>query len=294
MKRFIISIILYVLLFPACKHGNGPWGKNKSKDTLSVHAVPYEVLMNKAMDSAEQLSFFADYCVRKLDSHKNDNRFYTLAVFDGDTTRIQFYKGNICTEQKQHAVAYFENKNLFFFFLNTGNWNLRQTLHGYGIIRDSAIQFYDINFDGYKDVAITWNYSAGTCNCTAPGCRDVYLYNPEKDNLEQITEIRRYFDFGLSTEEQSVYLSEHCKGFYGKFTWQEGKLQIQEEYTSNQWNETDTAKWHLEHFIYCNGERVPAYTIPNLPLPEKWQQQFGWTRSKWVMGNSEWQKTSYK
>jgi len=59
------------------------------------------------------------------------------------------------------------------------------------------------------------------------------------------------------------------QGFYGKFTWQDGKLQIQEEYTSNQWNETDSARWRLEHFIYYNGERVPAYTIPNLPLPEK-------------------------
>jgi hypothetical protein len=276
MKWFVTSIVLCLVLFTACKSGSSPWGKNKSKDTLSVHSVPYERLLDKAMDSAEQMSFFRDYCIRKLESHKGGDRFYTLAVFDGDTTRIQFYKGNICTDQKQHAVVAFENKNLFFFFLKTDTWTLRQVMNGYGIIKDSAIQCYDINFDGFRDVAIIWNYSAGTCNCSAPGCRDIYLYNSESDNLVHLPEMRSFFDFGFSTEERSIYLGEHCKGIYGKYSWQNGKLQIQEEYTSNQWNEPDSANWHLEHFIYCDGERVPAYTIPNLPLPEKWQKQFGW------------------
>ncbi|WP_207513270.1 XAC2610-related protein [Longitalea luteola] len=276
MSRFVIIIFLHIILLVACKQGNGPWGRSKTKDTLSVHTVPYEVLRSKAMDSAEQMSFFTDYCIRKLQSHKGGDRFYTLAVFDGDTTKIQFCQGNICTSSKQHAVVGFANKNLFFFFLKEEAWRLRQVMNGYGIINDSAIQFSDVNFDGYKDVSIIWNYSAGTCNCTAPGCRDIYLYNSEKDRLVHIPEIRSYYDFGLSAEEQSIYLGEHCKGFYGKFMWQDGKLQIQEEYSSNQYNESDSARWRLEHFIYCNGERVPAYTIPNLPLPEKWQRQFGW------------------
>jgi hypothetical protein len=276
MKRFIWLIILSLVLIHACKPGNGPWGKNKSKDTLSVHAVPYEVLLTKAMDSAEEIAFFRDYCIRKLDSHKVENQFYTLAVFEGDTNRIQFYKGNICTNQKQHALVGFEDRNLFFFFIKDNNWRLRQVMNGYGKIKDSAIQFCDINFDGFKDVSIIWNYSFGTCNCTAPGCHDVYLYNNEADRLEHLPEIRSYFDFGLSAEEKFIYLGEHCKGFYGKYAWQDGKLQIQEEYASNQYSEADTSNWHLEHFIYYNGQRVPAYTIPNLPLPEKWQQVFGW------------------
>ena len=276
MKRFITVIILSLALIHACKPGNGPWGKNKNKDTLSVHAVPYEVLLTKAMDSAEEIDFLRDYCIRKLDSHKADNQFYARAVFEGDTNRIQFYKGNICTDQKQHAFVGFEDRNLFFFFIKDNNWRLRQVMNGYGKIKDSAIQFCDVNFDGLKDVSIIWNYSYGTCNCTAPGCRDVYLYNNEADKLEHCTEIRTFFDFGLSAEEKSIYLGEHCKGFYGKYAWQNGKLQIQEEYASNQYTETDTCNWHLEHYIYCDGERVPAYTIPNLPLPEKWQQVFGW------------------
>jgi hypothetical protein len=276
MKRFISLIILSLVLIHACKPGNGPWGKNKKNDTLSVHAVPYEVLLNKAMDSAEQIAFFRDYCIRKLDSHKADNQFYTLAVFEGDTNRIQFYKGNICTDKKQHAVVGFENRNLFFFFLKDENWRLRQVMNGYGTIKDSAIQFCDVNFDGFKDVSIIWNYSAGTCNCSAPGCRDIYLYNNEADQLEYQPEIRSFFDFGLSAEDTSIYLGEHCKGIYGKYTWQHGKLQIQEEYASNQWGEADSSCWRLEHFIYCDGERVPAYTITNLPLPEKWQRKFGW------------------
>ncbi|THU39903.1 hypothetical protein FAM09_08385 [Niastella caeni] len=276
MKWLITSIILLVTLLTACKSGNSPWGKNKSKDTLSVHTVPYEVLVDKAMDSAEQMSFFRDYCIRKLESNKNEDRFYTLAVFDGDTTRIQFYKGNICSDQKQHAVVGFENKNLFFFFLKDDTWKLRQVMNGFGIIKDSAVQFSDVNFDGFKDVSIIWNYSAGTCDCSAPGCRDIYLYNSELDNLQHLPEIRAFFDFGLSVDEKSIYLGQHCKGIYGKYSWQDGKLQIQEEYNSNQWNEKDTARWHLEHFIYCDGEKVPAYTIPNLPLPEKWQKEFGW------------------
>ena len=276
MKRFILIIILPGILLIACKSGDRPWGKNKFTDTLSVHSVPYEVLRGKSMDSAEQMAFFRDYCIRKLDAHKNENRFFTLAVFDGDTTRIQFYKGNICSEQKQHAVVGFENKNLFFFFLKAENWDLRQVMNGFGIIKDSAIQSCDVNFDGFQDVSITWNYSGGTCNCSSPGCRDIYLYNSEADKLVHVPEIRSFFDFGISTEEKSIYLGEHCKGFYGKYTWEEGKLQLQEEYTSNQYNETDSAKWQLEHYIYCDGERFPAYTIPNLPLPEKWQKQFGW------------------
>lgn len=229
------------------------------------------------MDSAEQIAFLRDYCIRKLNVHKKENRFYTLAVFDGDTTRIQFVQGNICTDQKQHAVVGIENRNLFFFFLKGGDdWSLKQVMHGYGVIKDSAVQLFDVNFDGYRDVSIIWNYTAGTCHCSKPGCRDLYLYNSVADSLEHIPEIRSFFDFGISAEEKALYLGEHCKGFYGKFMWQDGRLAIQEEYKSNQYNETDSARWQLEHFIYCDGEKVPAYTIPNLPLPEKWHQQFGW------------------
>ena len=90
MIRFFTIVILSLVLLAACKSGNSPWGKNKSKDTLSVHSVPYERLLDKAMDSAEQMSFFKDYCIRHLDSHKRETRFNTTAVFDGDTTRIQF------------------------------------------------------------------------------------------------------------------------------------------------------------------------------------------------------------
>lgn len=276
MKRLISLIILSLILLTACKSGNNPWGRHKSKDTLSVHSVPYERLLDKAMDSAEQMSFFRDYCIRNLDSHKREDRFHTVAVFDGDTNRIQFYKGNICTNKKQHAVVGFENKNLFFFFLKENNWKLRQVMNGYGVIKDSAIQFCDVNFDGFKDLSIVWNYSAGTCACSGPGCRDIYIYNSESDNLDHIPQIRSFFDFGISAEEKTVYLGEHCSGFYGKYMWQNGQLQIQEEYASNQWNEKDSTRWRLEHFIYYNGERMPAYTIPNLPLPEKWQQVFGW------------------
>jgi hypothetical protein len=276
MKRFIPSLILSLIVLTACNSGDRPWGKKKSKDTLSVHSVPYERLLSKAMDSAEQMTFFRDYCIRKLESHKGEDRFYTLAVFDGDTTRIQFYKGNICSNQKQHAVVGFENKNLFFFFIKNEDWKLQQVMNGVGVIKDSAIQFCDINFDGFKDVAIIWNYTGGTCNCSGPGCRDIYIYNNESDNLDHIPQIRSFVDFGLSTEEKSVYLGAHCTGFYAKYIWLDGQLEIQEEYTSNQWNEPDSAKWSLEHFIYCDGERVPAYTIPNLPLPEKWQKEFGW------------------
>jgi hypothetical protein len=276
MKRFITLIILPVISFPACMSRSGPWGKNKFKDTLSVHAVPYEVLLDKQMDSAEQTAFLSDYCIRKLNGHKAENRFYTQAVFDGDTTKIQFYKGNICCGEKQHAIAGIQNRNLFFFFLKNNEWQLKQVISGYGIIKDSAIQFCDVNFDGYNDVAIIWNYSSGSCNCTGPGCRDIYLYKNDADSLINVPEIRSYFDFGISNEEKALYLGEHCKGLYGKYVWQDGKLQIQEEYSSNQWNEADTSKWKLEHFIYCDGQKIPAYTIPNLPLPEKWQQEFGW------------------
>src|SRR5947209_16777294 len=116
MKLFItLIIILPIISFPACMSRSGPWGKNKFKDTLSVHAVPYEVLLDKQMDSAEQTAFLSDYCIRKLNGHKEENRFYTQAVFDGDTTKIQFYKGNICCGEKQHAIAGIQNRNLFFF-----------------------------------------------------------------------------------------------------------------------------------------------------------------------------------
>jgi len=276
MKRFT-TLIIPVIVLMACNSGSGPWGKSKVKDTLSVHSVPFEVLLNKAMDSTEEIAFLKDYCIRKLNGHKTENRFYTLPVFDGDTTRIQFVQGNICSNQKQHAIAGIENKSLFFFFLkDNDNWNLKQVMKGSGIIKDSAVQFCDINFDGFKDVSIIWNYSSGTCNCSGSGCRDIYLYNNDVDKLVPVPEIRSFFDFGISAEEKAIYLGTHCNGFYGKFTWQDGKLQIQEEYASNQWNEKDSANWHLEHFIYCDGEKVPAYTIPNLPLPEKWQKQFGW------------------
>jgi hypothetical protein len=227
------------------------------------------------MDSAEEVAFLSDYCIRKLNTNKSGNRFYTLAVFDDDTTRIQFVRGNICSGEKQHAIAVIENKNLFFFFLKEGTWQLKQVLNGYGVIKDSAVQFCDVNFDGFKDVAIIWNYGSGTCHCSVPGCRDIFLYNNETDKLVHVPEIRSYVDFGISNEEKAIYLGEHCKGFYGKFTWQNGKLQLQEEYTSNQWNERDSARWRLEHFIYYDGQKIPAYTVPNLPLPEKWRQQFG-------------------
>lgn len=280
MKRFFTLLILPAILFPAC-HSNtnsGAWGKNKFKDTLSVHAVPFEVLLNRTMDSAEEVSFLSDYCIRKLNSHTSETRFNTLAVFEGDTSRIQFVKGNICSRQKEHAVVGIENKHLFFFFLRQrdDDWKLKQVMNGYGAIKDSAVQFCDVNFDGYNDVAITWNYTSGTCHCSGAGCHDVFLYNSMADNLVHVPEIRSYFDFGLSEEEKAVYLGEHCSGFYGKYTWQEGRLQLQEAYQSNQWSEADSAKWQLEHFIYCNGEKMPAYTLPNLPLPEKWRQQFGW------------------
>ena len=277
MKRFIVLIILPIILLIACKSRSGPWGKNKFNDTLSVHAVPYEVLLDKQMDSAEQTAFLSDYCIRKLNGHKGENQFYTQAVFDGDTTKIQFYKGNLCCGEKQHAIAGIQNRNIFFFFLKNNDWQLKQVIKGYGIIKDdSAVQFRDVNFDGFNDVAIIWNYSTGSCNCSGQGCRDIYLYKNDSDSLVHVPEIRSYFDFGISNEEKAIYLGEHCKGLYGKYVWQDGKLQIQEEYTSNQWSETDSAKWKLEHFIYCDGQKIPAYTIPNLPLPEKWRQQFGW------------------
>src|SRR5438094_3258169 len=104
MKRFTTLIILPVMLM-ACMSRSGPWGKNKSKDTLSVHSVPYEVLLDKAMDSTEQLAFLTDYCIRKLNAHKSEPRFYTRAVFDRDSTKIQFFQGNICSNQKKHAIV---------------------------------------------------------------------------------------------------------------------------------------------------------------------------------------------
>ncbi len=88
MNRFI-KIILSLFVLAGCNPGNSPWGKNKSKDTLSVHSVPYEKLLDKAMDSAEQISFLKDYCIRNLDSHKRDDSFSTLDVLDGENHRKQ-------------------------------------------------------------------------------------------------------------------------------------------------------------------------------------------------------------
>src|SRR5205814_4029463 len=188
------------------------------------------------MDSTEQIAFLTDYCIRKLNAHKSEPRFYTRAVFDRDSTKIQFFQGNICSNQKQHAIVGIENKNLFFFFIKNDTWNLKKVINSYGVVKDTAIQFSDVNFDGFKDVSIIWNYSSGNCNCSGSGCRDIYLYDSTSDNLVHLPEIRSYFDFGISQEEKAIYLGEHCKGFYGKFMWQDGKLQIQEEYLTNQWN----------------------------------------------------------
>jgi hypothetical protein len=274
MKTF--SLLLIPLLLYACS-GSGPWGKNKNKDTLSVHSVSFEDLLDKAMDSTEHLQFLRDYCIGKLKAHKNEKHFVTKAVFDGDNANIQFYQGNLCTRQKHNAVVRIDNENLFLFFSKIDTaWDLKQVITGYGVIKDSAVQFHDVNFDGHKDLAILWNYSAGSCACAEPGCRDVYLYDSTSDNLVHVPEIRNYLDFGLSEEEKAVYLGEHCKGFYGRFSWINNRLRLEEEYLTNRWNGKDSTRWIREHNIYFDGQKFPAYTVPQLPLPHNWQQQFGW------------------
>ena len=277
MKTICLFILPGILLL-SCSSGSGPWGKNKNKDTLSVHTVTFEELLDKAMDSSEHLAFLRDYCVHKLNAHKNEKQFLTKAVFDGSNVSVQFYQGNLCSDKKHNAIVRIDNENLFLFFSKDKDttWNLKQVFSGYGVIKDSAVQFADVNFDGYRDVAIIWNYSAGSCSCASPGCRDVYLYDSTADNIVHYPNIRNYLDFSISPHEKAIYMGEHCKGFYGRFVWKNGNLVLEEEYLTNQWNEKDTARWVVEHNIYCDGQKFPAYTIPQLPLPENWQQQFGW------------------
>jgi hypothetical protein len=278
MKTFsLLFIPLVIASLLSCSNGKGPWGKNKDKDTLSVHSVSFEDLLDKAMDSAEHLQFLRDYCIGKLNTHKNEKQFTTRAVFDGDNANIQFYQGNLCTPKKHSAVVRIDNENLFFFFSKIDtSWNLKQVITGYGVIKDSAVEFHDVNFDGHKDLAILWNYSAGNCSCSRPGCRDVYLYDSTADNLVHVPEIRNYLDFALSETEKAIYLGEHCKGFYGRFTWNNNRLQLEEEYLTNRWSDKDTVRWVLEHNIYFAGQKFPAYTVPQLPLPNNWEQKFGW------------------
>jgi len=48
-----------------------------------------------------------------------------------------------------------------------------------------------------------------------------------------------------------------------QITWQDGKLQIQEEYTSNQWNETDSAggAWNILFITMENACLPTPYLI---------------------------------
>jgi hypothetical protein len=276
MKRIIIFFVLFSLLYVSCSTGSGPWGKNKSKDTLSVHSVSFEDLLEKAMDSAEHMAFLRDYCVSRLHAHKHEKQFITKAIFDGSNASIQFHQGHLCSDKKQHAIVRIDNENLFFFFSKKDTtWQLKQVFNGYGVIKDSAVQFQDINFDGYKDLSILWNYSAGSCSCASPGCRDVYLYDSVGDRLLHLPEIRNYLEFSVAENERAIYLGEHCKGFYGRFAWNNGRLQLEEEYLTNEGSGRDTVQFIVEHNIYCDGQKFPAYTIPHLPLPGSWQQQFG-------------------
>lgn len=274
MKRTILHVVLLSLLYLSCT-SRGPWGKNRSKDTLSVHSVSFEDLLAKAMDSAEHMQFLRDYCIARLNQHAGDSQFITKAVFDGANATIQFHQGKLCSPRKQNAIVRIDNENLFLFFSKKDSaWNLKQVFNGYGVIRDSAVQFFDVNFDGLKDLAILWNYSAGSCSCASPGCRDVYLYDSVGDRLVHLPEIRNYLDFSMAEKEKAIYLGEHCKGFYGRFSWKNGRLQLEEEYLTNEGSGRDTVQFIVEHNIYCDGQKFPAYTIPHLPLPADWQQQF--------------------
>src|SRR6185312_14322660 len=93
MKTYSLLLILPAIVLLSCSSGSGPWGKNKKKDTLSVRTVSFEELLDKAMDSSEHLAFLRDYCIHKLNAHKNEKQFLSRAVFDGADVSVQFYQG---------------------------------------------------------------------------------------------------------------------------------------------------------------------------------------------------------
>lgn len=283
MKPPFFIIILSVLLVSCATKQRNDKKKitAQTKDTLWINdTIPYVELMDKEeMDSAQTVSFLTKFCIDKLNAHTVENRFDTQVLIHGFNGTIRFYQGNIFTGAKQHAFVqvYDNNEDPFLLFEKDKTWKLKQAIFGNGRIDDSASRFIDYNFDGHPDVAIIWNYTAGRCSCTRNGCRAIYLYDNDSDSLIFQPEFGQYLDYGFSEKEKAVYLGEHCEGFFGKFTWKNGKLVKLEEYLSNERDEPDSTKWKLVHNIYRNGKKISSVTTPKASLPEKWKKQFGWS-----------------
>jgi hypothetical protein len=251
---------------------------SKTKDTLWDNIVPYVELMDKEeMDSAETVSFLSKFCIDKLNAHTTEKQFDTSVLIHGFDGNIRFYQGNIFTRTKLHAFVqvYDNNEDPFLLFEKDKTWKLKQAIFGIGRIEDSASRFIDYNFDGYKDVAIIWNYTAGRCSCSDPGCLAIYIYDNSSDSLIYQPELGHYLEYGISEKEKAIYLGEHCDGFYGKFTWKNGKLIKLEEYLDER-EVRDTAEWKLKHYIYRNGKKMSSAITVDGSLHEKWKKQFGW------------------
>ena len=270
----LIKCMLLIILFTTCKSSS----KNENVNNSLKFQNDSEVRRDKekgSTDTLSKLDFYSSLAIELLKSKQRKTFFDTFILINGHNSLIRFNQGRIFSELKENAIVEIHDNNLnpFLYFVKSDRWKLKQVLYGYGAEEDSSYNLFDYNFDGYKDLAIFWNYSSGRCSCSEPGCRYLYLYNCTNDSLIEVPDISFYLDMGISVSEKTIYLGKHCDGYYARFNWKNYQLQLLEEYIAR-----DEPKQLGQNQIYLNYVHIDGKNILRKcqvnKLPKKWEKYF--------------------
>jgi hypothetical protein len=254
-----------------------------AEDTLwKDDSTRYVELLNKKMDSAARINFLSQFCINKLKAHPNESQFDTAVLIDGFNGLIRFYKDAFSSGSRTNALAYIYDSDEcpVLLFIKEKDWVFRQVIYAHGKLEDSAIRFFDYNFDGKKDLVIHWNYSAGRCSCGSNDCWRVYFYKEGPDSLFLCKGIDGYLDYGISEKEKAIYLGEHCEGYFGKYKWQGDQLVKTEAFLADSWYIYAEQPWTMEHVLYKKNGSVSLGKKRNGEIPASWKKAFGWYTAK--------------
>ncbi|GAA4320805.1 hypothetical protein [Flaviaesturariibacter amylovorans] len=236
----------------------------------------YVELLEPGLDSAHYIDALSAIALRKLREHPAEAAFDTAVLLNGYAGALRFRQGALFRTGARHALVQVRDadREPFLVFRWTGDWRLRQVLYVNGKVPDSAWQLADYDFDGDRDLALRWYYSAGRCNCGKQYCRRLYVYHARLDSLLEVDGVPGYLDFAFVPEERALYLGEHCDGYFGKFRIVNDSLQKVEEYQfyNDFYANGEPTFDGVEHRVYRNGRQRSTRRVANGNMPRKWQR----------------------
>jgi hypothetical protein len=266
--------LVFLLLIWACKQ---PDNKPASHPQDSIRIATDTVIRPPVATSTDHAAWLK-YLDSTMKHIQQPTKIQTDTVINEYSGRITYEIGPLFSQETMHAVVNVHDgahNPVYVYKKDNGKWTLIHTLNEIYNLSEYPVKFKDINFDGYKDLIITWYYLSGRCNCWGEGCMNVYLYNPATHSLVENHEIPGYLDIHIYNKERALYLGNHCEGIYRKFKWNRMEMLLIEsyEFTPPECWFNDEEPCKIVHRIHRNG-MITEDTLDHEALPAKWRKIF--------------------